>query len=137
MTASTKQVGPKPHPNGSLPNPTGKGGFGERPQDISPGGWKKENVFSYQFKRFMNMSIDEFKAFAKTPKGAMTMAEHLAYSRVAAAHKSLPDFKEIADRTEGKAFQKMDITSDGERLGIDPDRAEQLIRARASRGDLQ
>jgi hypothetical protein len=97
-------------------NPTGKGGFGDRPQDISPGGWKKENVFSYQFKRFMNMSETEFREFAKTPKDTMTMAERLAYTRVLHADKSLADFKEIADRTEGKAAQAVDVTTNGKDL---------------------
>lgn len=115
MEKTTNQA--KPHKGrGGNYNPEGKGGFGERPQDISPGGWKKENVFSYQFKRFMNMSEQEFRDFSKTPKDTMTMAERLAYNRVLNADKSLPDFKEIADRTEGKAFQGMDITSGGEKL---------------------
>ncbi len=90
--------------------------FADRPQDISPGGWKKENVFSYQFKRFMNMSQDEFREFAKTPTSKMTMAERLAYTRVLHADKSLPDFKEVADRTEGKAAQAVDITTNGKDL---------------------
>ena len=109
--ASTKQV-----TRDMNINPTGKGGFKDRPQDISPGGWKKEMVFSYQYKRFMNMSAGEFEAFAKTPKDKMTMVELGAYMRVKAMLKSLPDTKEITDRTEGKAAQGLDITSNGETL---------------------
>ncbi len=109
---STQQEKHKGNPN---PSPATRFG-GERSNPQSPGGWKKENVFSYQFKRFMNMSEQEFREFAKTPKNTMTMAERLAYTRVAAADKSLPDFKEIADRTEGKAPQGIDITSNGETI---------------------
>ena len=93
-------------------NPTGKGGFGERPHDISPGGWKKENVLSYQYKRFLSMTAEEFEKFAKTPKSQMTMAEYGAFSRVKQLSKSLPDAKEIADRTEGKAMQPIEMKAE-------------------------
>lgn len=114
MNTSTNQEKAKGNPN---PSPATRfGGAKGNPQ--SPGGWKKENVVSYQFKRFMNMSEQEFRAFSKTPRSTMTMAERLAYNRVLAADKSLPDFKEVADRTEGKANQAIDITSDGQPLSI-------------------
>lgn len=118
-------------------NPTGKGGFGERPQDISPGGWKKENTISYQYNRFINMDRAGLEAFAKTPKNERTVAMDLAYRRVLEAYKSLPDMKEITDRTEGKAFQQLDVTSGGDKLdfGISSEQAEQLIRARANRSN--
>ena len=38
----------------------------------------------------------------------------LAYNRVVAARKSLPDIKEITDRTEGKALQVIDQNISGE-----------------------
>ena len=101
---------------GNKNNPTGRGGFKERPQDISPGGWKKENTISYQYNRFINMTEDELSAFTKTPSSERTVAMRLAFNRVKAADKSLPDMKEITDRTEGRAFQNMDVTSDGEKL---------------------
>ena len=119
-----------------VPNPTGKGGFQERPQDRNAGTWDSKNSISFQYHRFMNMPEAEFRAFTSKPASERTMAERIAYNRVKAADKSLADVKEITDRIEGKAFQKMDITSDGEKLGLDPIRAEQLIRARANRGDL-
>lgn len=85
-------------------------------------------VFSYQYNRFLNMSATEFEAFAKTPKDKMTMVELGAYMRVKAMLKSLPDAKEITDRTEGKAYQSMDVTSGGEKL-------EGLVIVRANADD--
>jgi wyosine [tRNA(Phe)-imidazoG37] synthetase (radical SAM superfamily) len=103
-----------------IPNPTGKGGFQERPEQINRNGtWKPEMVFSYQYKRFMNMNTNDFKAFAETIKaGTCTMVELAAWNRVKEMQKSLPDVKEITDRTEGKAPQFVDITSGGEPLSI-------------------
>ncbi len=97
-------------------NPTGKGGFGDNPQNRNPGGWKKEMVFSYQYRRFMNMTVAEIEEYSKLPKENRTVVEDLAYNRVIAAKKSLPDVKEMTDRTEGKAPQAIDVTSGGEKL---------------------
>lgn len=101
-----------------VPNPTGKGGFGDNPQNRNPGGWKPEVTFSYQYKRFMNMTIDELEEFTKLPKSKRKVVEDLAYNAAVRARKSLPDVKEMTDRTEGRAPQSIDITSDGEKLNI-------------------
>lgn len=119
-----------------VPNPTGKGGFGDHPENASPGGWKKEMVFSYQYKRFMNMTVDQLREYSSKSDSERTVVEDLAYSRVIAAKKSLPDIKEITDRTEGKAAQSIDLTSNGNTIGdIDSARAEQLLQARRNRTD--
>ncbi len=97
-------------------NPTGKGGFGDNPQNRSDGGWKKENTISYQYKRFLNMTPEEIDQWALTLKKDRTVAMDIAYKRIVAAKSSLPDVKEITDRTEGKAQQAVDVTSGGEKL---------------------
>lgn len=96
------------------PNPTGKGGFGDNPQNRNPGGWNKEMVFSYQYRRFMNMSVEELREYASQPDNKRTVVEDLAYKRVNAAQKSLPDVKEITDRTEGKPAQYIEQNISGE-----------------------
>jgi len=96
------------------PNPSGKGGFGDHPENRSDGGWKKENVFSYQYKRFMNMTVAEMNEYMLKPEDERTVVEDLAFKRVKAAKESLPDVKEITDRTEGKAQQSIDLTSGGD-----------------------
>lgn len=98
------------------PNPTGKGGFGDHPENRSPGGWKPEVTMSYQYKRFMNMPQVEFDTWLAKSKDTMTVVEHLAYKRVLEAKRSLPDIREITDRTEGKAPQSIDMTSGGQKL---------------------
>lgn len=93
-------------------NPKGKGGFGDHPENRNPGGWRKEVSFSYQYKRFMAMTIPELEEYAALPKDKRTVVEDLAYTRVVAAKKSLNDVKEITDRTEGKAPQFIGLGGD-------------------------
>lgn len=99
-------------------NPTGKGGFGDNPQNRSNGGWKKEMVFSYQYKRFMNMTLKELDEYRSSPMDSRTVVEELAYHRVMAAKVSLPDVKEITDRTEGKSRESLDVTTGGESFNL-------------------
>ena len=87
-------------------NPTGKGGFGDHPENRNPGGWKPEYTFSYQYRRFMNMTVEEFKAWKDlTADKNKTMVEELAYAAVLKARSDIRDRQEITDRTEGKAPQ--------------------------------
>ena len=89
-----------------VPNPTGKGGFGDHPENRNPGGWKPEYTFSYQYRRFMNMTVEEFKAWKDlTADKDKTMVEELAYVAVLKARSDIRDRQEITDRTEGKAPQ--------------------------------
>lgn len=90
-------------------NPSGKGGFGDNPQNRNPGGWKKENSISYQYRRFLNMTNAELKDFRDSSDEEKTGAMMIAWDRFVAARKSLPDAKEITDRTEGKAPQMIGI----------------------------
>lgn len=115
------------------PNPTGKGGFGDNPQNRNPGGWKSEDSISHQYNKLMRLKPDELEEYEPE-----TVAQKIALQRIQNAIKSdgLNDTKEITDRTEGKARQAVDVTSNGQTLGaIDAERAEQLLRARRNRTD--
>jgi hypothetical protein len=109
---TTSQV--KPQRGGNL-NPTGKGGFRDNPQNIYPGGWKKEESIGYQYQRIIRMSPEERKKF--TPE---TTAQEIALKQVKEAlnNNGLPSAKEITDRTEGKAPQSIDVTTGGEKLNV-------------------
>ena len=100
---TTQQVN---EPDKNVPNPTGKGGFGDNPQNRNPGGWKPETTISYQYRRFLAMQLPELLEWEKTiPKEERTAAMDIAYAQVIASRRSLPHVKEITDRTEGKAPQ--------------------------------
>lgn len=93
------------------PNPTGKGGFGDHPENRNPGGWKKEESISYQYNRLLRMTPSELNDFKPD-----TVAQKIAMIRLKQALKTdgLSDVKEITDRTEGKAPQFIGLGSGDE-----------------------
>lgn len=95
-------------------NPDGKGGFQERPNDRSDGRWNKDESISYQYNKLLRMSPEALREFK-----AETVAQQIAYKRLmnAITDDGLNDTKEITDRTEGKAPQSIDMTSNGETIG--------------------
>lgn len=100
---------------GDVNNPNGKGGFSENPQNRSNGRWSKETSISYWYNHLIRLNLEEFEAF--TPE---TMAQQLAYNSIVESKKELNYLKEVTDRTEGKAFQQTDITSNGETIQNTP-----------------
>lgn len=105
--ATTKQV------EKNVPNPTGKGGFQERPQDRSNGRWNKDESISYQYNRLLRMTPEELDEYVPE-----TNAQAIAKTRIIAARgdNGLMDTKEITDRVEGKAPQSVDVTTQGESI---------------------
>lgn len=101
------------------PNPSPSTRFGQpNGNKQSPGVWKPENTISFQYRRFLNMTPEQLEAFQNVPKSERTVAMDIAYSQVLQSRKSLSHAKEVTDRTEGKAFQAMDITSNGKDVVI-------------------
>jgi len=97
------------------PNPTGKGGFKDNPQNRNPGGWKKEDSYSYQLQLMDRMTVSQFKSWlADHPEETRTMAQEKAYNAQLKSRKELAWLKEVTDRTEGKAPQSIDVTTGGE-----------------------
>lgn len=87
-----------------------KTSFADRPQDRSNGHWDSRKTLSFQYKKFMNMSVEDFKKWGQeVPQSERTMAEEIAYARVnearGSAKRGLKTTIEITDRTEGKATQ--------------------------------
>ncbi len=94
---------------GNSYNPTGKGGFRDHPEHRNNGTWDVRKSFTYQMNKFKNMTVSEFLKWPDNcPNDIRTVAEDLAYQRVFNARKDLMEFKEVADRTEGKATQPID-----------------------------
>lgn len=105
---STEQEKKKGNPN---PSPSTRFGA-ENGNPRNPGGWKKEDSISYQYNKMLRMTVEEFKAWEKeNPESERTVAQGLAYSAVVKARGELNYLKEVTDRTEGRAQQR--ITHDG------------------------
>jgi len=85
-----------------IPNPEGKGGFQDRPQDRSDGRWDKADSISYQYSKLLRMGEKEFEDFVPE-----TVAQRIALVRLNQSIKAdgLADTREVTDRTEGKAPQ--------------------------------
>jgi len=96
-------------------NPEGKGGFGDNPQNRASGRWSKDTSISYWYNYLIRLDINEFDAF--NPE---TKAQQLAYNALKESESDLPYLKEVTDRTEGKAMQQTDVTSNGQTLTQTP-----------------
>lgn len=86
-----------------IPNPDGKGGFNDNPQNINRDGrTKNEQRFGYWLQYFKNLTVDEFIKYAQDRKAEeMYVAEAIAYERVANSRKDLKEYIDLANRTEG------------------------------------
>lgn len=95
-------------------NPTGKGGFGDNPQNINPGGRKKNSQrVAYWLQFFKDMTMAELKEYVLNRSiEQMYVAELLAYEQISNARSSFKTYKDIIDRTEGRAPQNIKIETE-------------------------
>lgn len=116
MATDTEQTELKRDAKGRIIGGTPPAGFNKHPENISPGGWNKEESISYQYNRIGRMSDEELASFI--PKNQF---QKIALARVKSARDEkfgLHDTKEITDRTEGKAPQSIDVTTGGDKLNV-------------------
>ena len=118
MEQTTKQVYDKPR------NPTGKGGFGDHPELINPGGRPLNiNRVSWWYDVFGRMGVEDLKNWnngspqkvtlidgEEVDKNLKTGYAEIAYNTFIRARKSLRDIAEVTDRTEGRAPQSLELT---------------------------
>ena len=93
-------------------NPAGKGGFKDNPENINRDGRpKNDQRFGYWLPFFKSLTSKEFVEYGKEKKqDDMFVAELIAYERVKNSRKDLGEYKDLADRTEGKAPQSLELT---------------------------
>jgi hypothetical protein len=94
-----------------VPNPTGKGGFGDHPENRSPGGWKKEENITNRMQFFGRMNEEEIRDWQKKNPNP-TVFELIALNRVLGAMKKLDESTFVANRTEGMPKQVMEMGVD-------------------------
>ena len=94
-------------------NPEGRGGFQDHPELRSNGRWRPEDSYKYNINKFKAMSLGDFLKWKGENPNA-TMAQLAAYVRVEKAIDKLDEFKEAADRSEGKSKESLDVDWKGE-----------------------
>lgn len=99
-----------------VPNPTGKGGFGDHPENRSPGGWDRNNSFSYWLNYFKSLTVKDFKKYKKEHEEEMTMSALGAYERIDKMIEDVGQFVLVANRTEG--YPKESLRIDAESMPI-------------------
>ena len=100
---------------GVINNPSGKGGFGDNPQNKANGRWSKDTSISYWYNHLIRLDIKDFETFE-----IKTIAQQLAYNAIIEAKDELGYLKEVTDRTDGKSIQPTDVTSKGESINVQP-----------------
>lgn len=97
---------------GGVNNPTGKGGFQERPQDRSRK-WTKRGSVKYNLQQFLELTNEEIEEWVQR-MDELTQAEQIALRRVLESKKSsekaFRSYQDIANRTEGMPRQQVDQT---------------------------
>jgi len=117
MDSNTKQMGQQRDEKGRIIGGKPPAGFNVHPENRSDGGWKKEDSIGYQYRMLQRLTIEELERWIdEHPKNIRTVAQDLAYKALIKAQKELLYLKEVTDRTEGKAPQTMDVTTNGESI---------------------
>lgn len=94
---------------GGILNPTGKGGFQERPEDR--GSWTKDTSPTRWIREFSKLTLSEVTEKAKDP--TLTMVQRIALKHVLNAYKDSHVTTDYIDRLDGKARQSTDVTVTG------------------------
>lgn len=94
---------------GGILNPTGKGGFQERPEDR--GSWTKDTSPTRWIREFSKLTLSEVTEKAKDP--TLTMVQRIALKHVINAYKDPHVTTDYIDRLDGKARQSTDVTVTG------------------------
>ncbi len=89
-----------------VPNPTGKGGFGDNPQNRNPGSWSKADTPRFKLEQMMKLSEPELKAVADDID-APYFERKLATAIKKADWKVI---REMTDQVYGQPKQTIDTT---------------------------
>ena len=95
-------------------NPTGRGGFGDHPENINRcGRWTPTMSRSYLLNKFQRMTLSQIDEYITERGEDLTVVERSCIDAVVRTIDNDPTTalawgKEVADRTEGKPRQQID-----------------------------
>lgn len=101
---------------GVVRNPTGKGGFGDHPENAAHGRWRKEDSYTYNVNKFGRMTDIELQEVILQAKGGeLTQFQRAALQTVLDMQKKegWKKLVDTVDRVDGKALQPVEQTVNG------------------------
>lgn len=101
---------------GMVNNPTGKGGFGDHPENACNGRWRKEDSYTYNVNKFGRMTdIELQEIILKSKAGELTQFQQAALKTVLDMKKDegWKKLVDTVDRVDGKALQPVEQTVNG------------------------
>lgn len=101
---------------GMVNNPTGKGGFGDHPENACHGRWRKEDSYTYNVNKYGRMTDIELQEVILQAKGGeLTQFQRAALQTVLDMQKreGWKKLVDTVDRVDGKALQPVEQTVNG------------------------
>lgn len=101
---------------GTVNNPTGKGGFGDHPENACKGRWRKEDSYTYNVNKYGRMTDIELQEVILQAKGGeLTQFQRAALQTVLDMQKreGWKKLVDTVDRVDGKALQPVEQTVNG------------------------
>jgi len=101
---------------GVVRNPTGKGGFGDHPENAAHGRWRKEDSYTYNVNKYGRMTDIELQEVILQAKGGeLTQFQRAALQTVLDMQKKegWKKLVDTVDRVDGKALQPVEQTVNG------------------------
>lgn len=98
---------------GTVNNPTGKGGFGDHPENACRGRWRKEDSYTYNVNKYGRMTDIELQEVILQAKGGeLTQFQRAALQTVLDMQKreGWKKLVDTVDRVDGKALQPVEQT---------------------------
>lgn len=97
--------------------------------------WQIADSITAQYKYFLSMTDEELEDWLILfPKNKRTRAQRIALVAVKRAEDNIHYLREIANRTEGKSPQAIDLTTKGESLNTFTNEQKSRIASRIVRG---
>jgi hypothetical protein len=90
-----------------IPNPSGKGGFADNPDNRNPGGWSKKDSLRFKIEQASYLDNEELQAIVDDPKEA-TLLRKFAEATLQADWKMI---KEITEMLYGKPKESIDLSN--------------------------
>lgn len=90
-----------------VPNPTGKGGFGDNPENRNPGGWKKTDTLRFKIEKASELDRLELQDIVNDESESMLLRK-FAEATLKADWRMI---KEITEMLYGKPKETVDISN--------------------------